>query len=529
MTLYQSLKQYDGSPKTALYFRSESISYSSLIKRVDSYADKLVSLGITENTVVSILAPNVPETVIALYALNKIGAIVTILHPLIPPSMLLESLRETKSWYLLILDARYHSYENELKSFPIPVFFLTAYPDLKPLIKLGFKIGYHKSLTSINKEKYLYLIQSPKRKFKTNTDDQKPSVYLRSGGTTGKSKTVILNDTNILYPGSQSEIILNHDLSNVSMIGLLPMFHGFGLSMGIVAPLMNQAASCLMIKFNSNEIIRKIKQGKLNVLITIPYMTEKLLANKHFKGKMLQKIYATYIGSDKPDPRLFNHFNDLMEEYGSQNRLLEGYGLTETVTVNFVNTLSNNKTGSVGKPLHQVRFRICKDNDYRNDIGPNKVGQILISSPTVCLGYLNTKQEDQPFYIDADDTRYLITGDEGYYDSDGYLFFKNREHEVYKIAGYNIFPTDIEQTANKVKGVKQAVVLFHENKNHPYLSLIIISDKTKDDSVLIKDVKDYLEKKLIKYALPEKTFILESLPHTAIGKIDKAKLICLGY
>lgn len=525
LTLYQSIKKFQDSTNTALYFRNKKIDYISLVKRVDGLANKLYSLGIRNNTVVSLLAPNVPEAILALYALNKIGALVAILHPLIPINSLKDSLSETKASFLLILDVRYQEYESLLNDSSVKVYFLSAYPDLNPLEKLGFKFLYRKQLKAINKSNYLYRLNEEKEDFPLNTDSNKPSVYLRSGGTTGKSKTVILSDSNIMYPGTQSEWILNHKIPGISMIGLLPLFHGFGLSMGIVAPLMNNAASCLMIKYSGKEICSKIRQGKLNVLITIPYMCDKLLQDRHFKGKKLRNLYATYIGADKPEARLFQEFNGRMKDYGSSNRLLEGYGLTETVAVNFVNRSSDYEIGSVGKPLLGVKLRIASSNDYSKDIGPNKNGKIMISSPTVCLGYLNTGKERNPFYYDQDKTKWLITEDIGYYDEKGFLFFENRSQDVYKIAGYNVFPSNIEKYSNEVKGVLASKAIFIKDNNHPYFALFVKKESSLDSSSLAKEIKDHLLNCLIKYSLPEKIIVLSDFPYTSIGKIDEMKLI----
>ena len=522
-TLYQAVARYKNSKSVALYFRDKTIRFPEFINRVDKMASILHSLGIKKDTVVTLLAPNVPETIITLYALSKIGAIASILHPLLPSEVLYESIIETKATHFIVLDVLAIKYLDIIKRTKIKTYYISAVPDLNPIGRIGFHLMYKKELSSIDKTKYLYKMKSDD-KVVLNEDGLKPSLYLRSGGTTGKSKTVIINDEAINFVTSQSKDILCHETEGFSMIGLMPIFHGFGLAMGIHAPLSNNAASALMISYDGNEIVRKIRQNKINVLLTIPYLTDKLLARKDFSGKKLRNLIATYIGADKPETRLFSEFNKRMEEASSINRLLEGYGLTETATVNFVNTLKENKIGSVGKPLKGVKVKIVDPEvSYEEDLKPNQTGEILISSPSLCLGYLNVEEDKQPFYYDSENNKWLKTGDIGYLDEEGFLFFINRAKDVYKIAGYNIFPADIEKLAGEVEGVKSCAAIYHKDDKHPYFTLYVESDVT-DKEMLISKIQRYLKERLIKYSIPEKIVVSKSLPRTDIGKIDRKKL-----
>lgn len=522
-TLYLSIAKYSDSKETALYFREGKMSFRTFLSRIDRMADTLYGLGIRKDTVVSLLAPNVPESIIVLYALSKIGATMSLLHPLLPREILRESLKETKSTYLLILDVLYGNYAD-IEDLPEHTYFLSAYPDLNPIVKQGFKVLYRKELKKVDKSRYLHRLYDGKKDFPVNEEADRGSLLLRSGGTTGKSKTVLCTEHGINFVTDQSEKILCFPCKGHSMIGVLPIFHGFGLAMGIHAPLANEAASALMISYSGKEIVRKIKQNRLNVLLTIPYMVDKLMKTKGFSGKKLRNLLSTFIGADKPEERLFDSFDERMKKEGSANRLLEGYGLTETITVNFVNTLRENRKGSVGKALDGVRLRIAKREDLDSDLGPNKIGTIMISSPSVCLGYLNTPKDKQPFHYDKDGTKWLVTGDVGYYDEDGFLFFKSRERDVYKIAGYNVFPSEIEQVANSHKDILSCAAIFIESPTHPYMVLYCLAKEGKDELELAKNLRRYLSNRLIRYSVPEKIVFLKELPRTDIGKIDRNRL-----
>jgi long-chain acyl-CoA synthetase len=528
-TLYLDVAQYkDDREKTAIYFRKKKITFYELNQRIDVMAKKLVSIGICKDMVVTLLAPNVPETIVALYALNKIGAIVSILHPLIPIKALTDSIRQTNSEYTILFDLRYPEYREELKNVIQRLYFISINPDLTFLESFVAKKKYGGILADFDSSKILNST-SPLTKIEqeaevdTNQDAIKPSIYLRSGGTTGKSKTIILNDRAVRYPGSMANDILDKDIIDMSMVGVLPIFHGFGLAMGVHAPLMNHASSYLMMKFDADEIAKGINKNQINLLVGVPYMIEKLLANKKFQRAKLQNLYMTFVGADKPKENLIHDFDELMKKHGSINRLYEGYGLTEVVTVDVVNTMKEHKAGSLGKPLKGVKIKIVNPEDRRQELHFGEDGEILLSGINNCLGYLNCDKRHQPFFTDSKKITYVCTGDIGHVDSEGYLYFKNRNKDLIKIAGFNVFPSDIEALANQVEGVVDCAAVYVEGA-HPYIHLYL-ENHSMDDEKLANEVMRVLKENLICYSLPEKVTCLPHFPRTAIGKIDRKSLI----
>jgi long-chain acyl-CoA synthetase len=527
MTLYQDIAQYSKSTNIAIYFRNEKIRYVDLLNRVNILADHFYSLGIHRDSVVSLLSYNCPEAIIALYALNKIGAIVSILHPLIPVKGLSDSIKDTKSEYLIILDARYSAYKEELKGLNIQTYFITALVDLSFFEKGGYKKKYFTELSDVDQSKVL---TSTDKKFKfvseieINNDPQKVSFYLRSGGTTNHIKTVALNDKAIRYAGSRAGDILSRDFIGLSTLGVLPIFHGFGLSMGIHAPLMHNASIYLMMKFDGDEIATAINKKQLNLLLAVPYMINRLMQNPKFRSSNLSNLYMTFVGADKISETLVTEFNELMKKHGSQNRIYEGYGQTEIVTVGFVNTINDHRMGSVGKPLDGLRVKIVNPEDRRKELPVGEDGEILITGPSNCLGYLNTPKNRQPFFTDAKKITYIGTGDIGHVDEDGYLYFKNRYNDVVKIAGFNVYLADIENLADEIDGVVDAAAIYVSKEEHPYIHLYV-ENHSKDDKLLKEELLNHLKAHLIKYSLPEKVSILPHFPRTSVGKIDKKALI----
>lgn len=522
-TLYQSINQNYDFKGTALTFKGKKISYSNLMDNVDIFASKLYNYGIRKDMVVTLVSPNIPETIYSLYALNKIGAIVLVVHPLIPAKTLKSAMDGTGSKIVIVPDIRASFYQEELKD--KDMLLLTPKYDLKFPIGALYPTVYHKVLKNIDKTKYINRLPLSPIKFPINEDDKKASIYLRSGGTTGDSKTIVLNDYAINRIAYQCFDILEFNprqAENKKMLAVLPIFHGFGLAMGVHAPLVNRITSALMLSFDPKLVSKMIRKNELSFIILIPYMARKLLALKGFKGKGLKNLSHAFIGGDKVDLKIFEEFDNRMKENGSSCILMEGYGLTEVVTVNTVNTLKKRKVGSVGLPLEGVKIRIT-DQDGKV-LGPNENGNIELNSDMLMLGYLNDEETTKKVVIqDEDGLKWLRTGDIGMLDSDGYLFFKQRQKEVFKIAGMNVFPNDIESRALKFQDVKEAAAIFFEKTSHSYVTLFLES-QTEDKEKLVSQVRKLLEDELIKYSVPEKIIVLESFPRTNVGKIDRKKL-----
>lgn len=509
----------------ALRFRSREFSYDYLKNAVEAYASRLYNYGIRRDDVVCIACPNIPSAIFAMYAINSIGAINFVVHPLVPKKVLEEDLKKTKAKLLLVLDQRYDEYKDINVC---PIFTLSPYEELNSFEKIGYPIIFKKQIKEAKKHNFLNL-PTTYDDFPKNDDEYKPSFYLSSGGTTGRSKIVVLNDASINYQGEKVAWILGDEYKHVrgaAMLGFLPMFHGFGLAMGIHCPLVNYAISDLMVTYDEKEISNLIKKDKLQYMIVVPYLAKRMLRGKTLDDDSVKNLTTAFIGADRTNPTVFDEFDALMEKHDSKCRLLEGYGLTETVTVVVVNRLFDYKKGSVGKPFPGIKIKVI-DKDG-NSLPANSDGQICISGPCLALGYLNDKETtDKVFVTDENGTRWVLTGDDGHLDEDGFLFIKGRQKDMFKISGYNIFPSEVEDIANHVSGVENCACVFIDDPIHPYAHLYIKKDTNKANDILIEEVRKYLSENLIKYAVPEQISVIDKLPYTNVGKVDKKKLISL--
>ena len=523
MTLYESILKYENEGLNALYFENKSITYKQLLINIRKMITYLKGKGIKKGDIVTVVLPNIPSTVYLFYALDALGVIQNIVHPLTPAPQIIKTMEEVGSKNAIVLALEYQNYKELFDSSNYNFFFVNPMHDKSFLMRHAFYLKFKK----VKENNHLFLLDKfHSCKEETNIisrDIEEPSIYLHSGGTTGTPKVIEISDRAINNLAMKVDGIVNQSIKGKSMLAVLPTFHGFGLGMGIHAPLANGASSSLMIKFNADKVIEWINQNKVNLIIGVPQLYQKLMKNPNFSSSKLSNLEFSFIGGDNVPPSLIKQFNELMKANNSSCMLLEGYGLTETVTVCNVNTKLDFKVGSVGKPLRGIEIQI-RENDL-NLLPNNEIGEVYISGNTTMNGYLNDIETTNKTLINLDNKLWVKTGDLGYLDNDGFLFLKGRMKRMFKISGINVYPSEVEKIATDlVDYVKDASLeYFDDGKPHMVLFLIKNKQSNKNDNEIIELVTNELNQKLLKYSLPKKIFILDEFPQTRVGKIDHSK------
>ncbi|MGN1295906.1 MAG: class I adenylate-forming enzyme family protein [Bacilli bacterium] len=518
-TLYENIFRYEKSNNTAIYFDKKTISYQEMCRNIRKMISFLKDKGIKENDVITIALPNIPTSIYLLYALNGIGVIQNILHPLTPVKKIIASMEETKSKCAIICANNFKDNEDILISSKKEFFFVNPTLDMPFLVRSAFLVKYKK----IKEDCFFHNLNSYKSYPEENNiiphNFQNASIYLHSGGTSGNSKTIVLSDESINNLVIKVRKIIDFDIEGKSVLAVLPLFHGFGLVMGIHAPLSYGASCTLMIKFNVKKVIHLINEGKINLIIGIPLLYQKLLNDSSFKKAKLNNLNLCFIGGDNVSQNLINQFNKTMKENNSSCLLLEGYGLTETVTVCVVNTKNNNKIGSVGQPLEGIRIKIL--NEKQEEVPLYQRGEIFINGSTLMKEYLHDEETTNKTIINYHDEKWLKTGDEGYLDKDGFLYFLGRKKRIFIINGYNIYPSEVEKIALENNSITDASLEFFSfPKAHTNLYLIKRKDSQKNENQIKEEIICSLQEKVIKYALPQEIIFMDDFPKTPLGKIS---------
>lgn len=527
MTLFESLLKYKNCKHKALYFSNKSISFEKLIFNIQKMVNYLRQSGIKKDDVVTVVLPNVPVTIYLFYALNALGAIQNIVHPLTPYNQILESMKISNSKKAIVLETIYQEIYNQIKDSDYQFFFVNPMYDKSPIMKNAFYFKYKKAKRGKNVFKIDDFRKCSKDEYIDSYDDLKDSIYLHSGGTTGNPKVIALSNYAINNLASKVDGIINDSIYGKSMLAVLPTFHGFGLGMGIHAPLYNGAATALMMKFNPKEVSKWINQNKVNMIIGVPLLYQKLLKEEKFLSSKLTNLTHCFVGGDNVSLNLIDEFNEVMRKKGSTAMLLEGYGLTETVTVCSVNTKQNFKIGSVGKALKGIDIIVL--NDKFEKVNNNEIAEVFISGDTLMNGYLNDVASTKKTLVEVFDKTYVRTGDLGYLDEDGFLFLKGRMKRMFKVSGVNVYPNEIEKIAMESEDVYDASLEFFLNPK-PHMTLFVIKNvNSKRTNIQIKEnIINTLSKRVLKYSMPSKVVFLKEFPKTKVGKIDHKAFVDLG-
>lgn len=525
--------KYPGN--VALTFMGAKVDYKTMIGDIGAVAGWFRSAGIEEGDAVTLCMPNIPSCVICFYALSRIGAIAHMVHPLAPETRLREYMTEVKSKMLVIPDFSAEKYPALIAEYPTLVCSPAQY--LGFIRKSVYAIRTMPTQGAIKKFPtvmlYSQALKSGEPKIAAFRDAEAPAVYLHSGGTGGHPKTIVLSSRAINSLTDQSFDILGiKEFHGGSMLAVLPMFHGFGLAMGIHAMMCYGGTDALMPKFHTADTIKLIEQNKINYLIGVPVLYKALLAREEFSGDKLKNLRVAFVGGDYVPKSLLQEFNERMITYGSEARLYEGYGLTETVTVCSVNTTRAHRDGSVGKAVGGVKIAAF---DGENMLNAGQEGELCVSGDVLMTGYLGDEEATKAAFFEFGGEKFVRSGDVGSVDSDGFVFFRSRIKRIAKVNGVTVFPSEIEKLVmDEIPEVKEACAAAKSDvRTGDVIVLFVTTEKRlaeEDKRQLSEKITAFITERLSAYSAPEKVYYVSEFPKTLVGKVDvnKLKEIYLG-
>lgn len=519
---------------TALNYFNKKINYRELLLKIDVCAKALKANGVRKNDVVTICMPNTPEAVISFYAVNKIGAIANMIHPLSSEEEIKRSLIDTKSVLMIAINLSYDKINGIIDDTDLYKVVIVSPKDSMPsLMSLGYYVLKDIKLDT-NYTNSIYMLWDEFYNIGLNYDcdincsigKNDDALYLHSGGTTGIPKNIVLTNGNINAIMEQAKIIFPSIGPGDTMLGILPMFHCFGLVVCICAPLMFGATVALVPQFNAKRFDKLIRQYKPTILTGVPTLYEALLTNPYMINVDLSNVKYVVSGGDSLSPEKNNAVNNFLLEHNCNQKIMQGYGMTETTGPSCIGSLGSDKPGSIGIPMPGNVIKIL-DPETKEEMKNGEVGEICISGPAVMSRYLDNEEEtNKMIEVHSDGIRWVHTGDLGYMDKDGVLFFVQRLKRMLIVSGYNVYPSYIEDVILKHPAVELCGVI---GIPHPYKvqvpkAYIVLKKGYEETYDLLEDIKYHCSKNLAKYMLPKKYVFRESLPKTLIGKVNYKEL-----
>ncbi len=485
-------------------------------------------MGLKRGDVFTIFMPTTVQSIIAFYALNSIGVITNFVHPLMSTDFLKEQLEAVGSKGVMILDllAKDHIKTINDSGLPCLVCCSSDYSEGYKKYSCKFAEGLVKKLYPKYNKSYYYKDAIAKGikpdQVKDNGDEL--GAYLNGGGTTGKSKTIKITSKSInelvwrvsdldeiKAPGEEAEVIV------------LPLFHCFGLCIGIHMAMCNSARIIPMMQFDAKLFVKLMKQNRVAGFVGIPLMFQKLIREKGFDGPHLKNIRVMFCGGDDVSDGFIDEFNSYFEKWGATGRLRQGYGLTETNSVCTTNSNEDFRRGSVGKALRGVTVELWDDN--HKPVPNGEVGEFAISGPTIMEGYhADGEADDYGIYTDENGKKWVLSGDLGYKDDDGYYFFSGRKKRLIIIAGYNVYPTDIEKVVGELDFINECCAVQGWDNGKSMVRLYASLRKSGDEEEYKRIICETCDSNFSKFYVPRDIIFVDELPQTPLMKIDFMKL-----
>ena len=512
------------------YFGRE-VTYQKFIEQISECAKALKGLGTLENEVITICMPNTPEALISFYAINMIGCIANIIHPLSSENEILEYLKISNSTKIITIDIAVEKVVNILKETMLTDIIVASAAENMKLNKKflywlskGRKMHLPECDMIITWSEFIPKGYDYTDEYITKHNANDPAVILYSGGTSGTPKGILLSNLNFNALAMQAKEIVMPKPKEV-ILCIMPIFHGFGLGVCLHTTLCVGMKCVLIPSFNYRKFKNLIKKYYPNFLVGVPTLFESLLSNK-FKDDDLSCITNIISGGDTMQPELKKRIDAFLKKHGSNAKVRVGYGLTECTAATCLTIPTELRDHCIGIPFPDMQCKIVKIGTH-DEVEPNIDGEICFTGPTVMLGYVNnTKETMQTLRRHKDGKVWLHTGDIGYKDEEGMVFFQQRLKRMIISSGYNLYPSYIESVIDKHPAVNFSTVI---GIDHPYKvqvakAYIVLNEGYKPNNETLESIKKHCEKNIAKYSLPYEYEFRDSIPKTKIGKIAFAEL-----
>ena len=513
----------------AFDFMGKSTTYKTLVQSIEACAKALKTIGIREGDKVTIAMPNCPQAIYLFYAVNLVGGIANMIHPLSAEKEIEFYLNESGSITAITLDQFYHKFDAIRKNTPVVNIIIASIKDaLSAPIKAGYMLTQGRKIERlptdapvIHWKDFLKLSRNCFYNYKANRNSDDPAVILYSGGTTGTTKGIVLTNKN--FNALSQQVIAANPMFRPGdkMLTAMPIFHGFGLGVCIHS-MLTQGGRCILVpRFTPKSYARDLVKKRCNFIAGVPTLYEALLRLPDMDGTDLSCLKGVFSGGDSLSVELKKKLDKFLYDHRATIQVREGYGTTETVTACCLTPSHMYKEGSIGLPFPDTYIKIVTPGtDHELPYGEE--GEILLSGPTVMQGYLHHPEETaQTLQTHSDGLTWVYTGDLGYMDAEGFVYFKGRAKRMIVTSGYNVYPAQLENILDAHPLVQMSCVIgvpdpYKMQKVKAFVKLVPEAATTESTKL---ELMEHCRKHIAKYAMPYDIEFKEDMPKTLVGKV----------
>ena len=514
----------------AFDFMGRPTTYAQLVQQVHTVAKALRTIGVREGDHVTIAMPNCPQAIYMFYAVNLVGAIANMIHPLSAEAEIEFYLNESESVTAITLDQFYGKFERIRRNTKVVNIIIASIKDaLSQPIKAGYMLTEGRKIEKIPKDapviRWNEFLGMARHCFYNYRAERKPddtAVILYSGGTTGHTKGIELTNLNFNALGQQ--VVATNPMFRVGdkMLAAMPLFHGFGLGV-CIHTMLSQGGRCILIpRFTAASYAKQIVKYRCNFIAGVPTLFEALLRIKTMEKADLSCLKGVFSGGDSLSVELKKKFDKFLYDHKAVIQVREGYGMTETVTACCLTPPNKFKEGSIGVPFPDTYIKIVEPGTDR-ELPYGEEGEILLAGPTVMKCYMKNPEETaDTMKKHADGLTWVYSGDLGTMDSEGFVYFRGRAKRMIITSGYNVYPAQIENILDSYEKVQMSCVIgvpdaYKMQKVKAFVTLkpgILPSEDVK------QEILAFCRKNIAKYAMPYDIEFKDEMPKTLVGKVN---------
>ena len=513
----------------AFDFMGKSTTYARMIKKIEQCARALKTIGIRKGDCVTIAMPNCPQAIYMFYAINLIGGIASMVHPLSSEKEIEFYLNESNSITVITLDQFYGKIEAIRKNTGIVNVILARIKDeLAQPLKTGYMIteGYKiakipEDAPVIRWKEFMKLAKCCFYNYKVERSDDDPAVILYSGGTTGTTKGIMLTNRN--FNALAEQVIATNPMFGPGdkMLAAMPVFHGFGLGVCIHTMLAKGGRCVLVPRFTPKSYSKLITKNKCNFIAGVPTLYEAMLRLPNMEHADFSHLKGVFSGGDSLSIELKKKMDKFLADHKATIKVREGYGTTECVTACCLTPVKLQKEGSIGIPFPDTYFKIVKP-DTEEELPYGEEGEIVLSGPTVMLGYYGKPEETaRTLRKHSDGLTWLYTGDLGSMDDQGFVYFRGRIKRMIVTSGYNVYPAQLENILDAHEKVQMSCIIGVPDpyKMQKVKAFVMLRPGYEPTQETKDELMAYCRKYIAKYAMPYDIEFRSELPKTLVGKV----------
>lgn len=494
----------------AVNFYGAVLDYCQLNELATSLAAGLARQGVSKGDRVGLFLENCPQFIIACLAAWKLGAVIVPANPMLKEEELAELLRHSGCRTIILLDALYPVLEGIRRETKLKNVVVTRFGDFLPdTPQLPLHPSLNVPLCFFPDTCEFMELLAEEDNFSASVEGNDPAILLYTAGSTGVPKGAVITHANLVANSQCASVWFGGEYA--IHLAVLPLFHPNGLVGCLSVPLFNGDSIILLARYDTETVLQAVEKYRCTNWASVPTMNIAVINYPRVSSRNLKSLRVCSCGGATVPPHLFAKFQEV-----TGVSLIEGYGLSETISHVTINPFDRPRPGSVGIPVINTQVRIVHPDDRDREVRPGATGELMVKGPQVSPGYWNNPEETARAFLNG----WLATGDMGWMDEDGYIYLEGRKTEVIKASGFSVFPEEVEAFLARHPAVAEvAVTGMPDSYRGQSVKAYVVLKREYENTVSEADLITWARSKMAAYKYPRRIVMCRELPKNGEGRI----------